>query len=84
MKPGDRVIWLRSAGRSFLTGWRVQKIGGVIVAVCSRRVRVKVQLGEEEKIVYVDPENLLCIEQASVREASLKTAAGLFRKKPGG
>jgi len=34
VKPGDRVIWLHSRGRSFLAGWRVQAIPGVIVRVC--------------------------------------------------
>ena len=53
MKPGDRVIWLRSPGRSFLTGWRVEAISGVVVRVCPRRVRIRVRVGG------VDPENVI-------------------------
>ncbi|MBP1602214.1 MAG: hypothetical protein H6Q06_2365, partial [Acidobacteria bacterium] len=53
MKPGDRVIWLRSPGRSFLTGWRVQSVPGVIVHVCRHRIRIKVRLAGSEKLVTV-------------------------------
>lgn len=63
MQPGDRVIWLRSPGRSFLTGLRVQTIPGEIVRVCRRRIRIRVQLGGREKTVNVDPENLICSEE---------------------
>ena len=59
MKPGDRVIWLRSPGRSFLTGWRVQSVPGVIVRVCRRRLRIRVNLRGRERNVNVDPENVL-------------------------
>jgi hypothetical protein len=59
MQPGDRVIWLRSPGRSFLTGWRVAQIPAIIVRVCPRRVKIKVMLGAREKTVNVDPDNLL-------------------------
>ena len=64
MKPGDRVIWLRSPGRSFLTGWRVQAIPGEIVRVCRRRIRIRVRLGGSEKLVIVDPENVICEDEA--------------------
>ena len=64
MKPGDRVIWLRSPGRSFLTGWRVQAIPGEIVRVCRQRIRIKVRLGGSEKLVIVSPENVICEEEA--------------------
>jgi hypothetical protein len=65
MKPGDRVIWLRSPGRSFLTGWRVQAIPGEIVRVCRHRIRIRVRLAGREKLVVVDPENVLHEEEAS-------------------
>ena len=59
MKPGDRVIWLRSPGRSFLTGWRVQAIPAEIVRVCRRRLRIRVNVRGRERIVNVDPENVM-------------------------
>jgi hypothetical protein len=59
MKPGDRVIWLRSPERSFLTGWRVQAIPGEIVRVCRHRIRIRVRLAGSERIVIVDPENVM-------------------------
>jgi len=64
MKPGDRVIWLRSPGRSFLTGWRVRAIPGEVVRVCRRRIRIKVRLAGSEKLVTVDPENVLTSDEA--------------------
>jgi hypothetical protein len=64
MKPGDRVIWLRSPGRSFLTGWRVQRIPGVIVRVCRRRLRIKVNQGGWDRIVNVDHENVVLPDEA--------------------
>ena len=60
MKPGDRVIWLRSPGRSFLTGWRVQSIPGVIVRIYRYRISIRVSICGRERIVCVDPENVLC------------------------
>jgi hypothetical protein len=59
MKPGDRVVWLRSPGRSFLTGCRVEAISGEVVRICSRRVRIRVRVGGIDKIVSVDPENVI-------------------------
>ncbi len=64
MKPGDRVIWLRSPGRSFLTGWRVRAIPGEVVRVCRHRIRIKVRLAGSEKLVTVDPENVLTTDEA--------------------
>lgn len=64
MKPGDRVIWLRSPGRSFLTGWRVQAIPGEIVRVCRHRIRIRVRLGGSTELLNVDPENVLCEDEA--------------------
>jgi len=58
-KPGDRVIWLRSTDRSFLTGWRVERIPGVVARVWRRRVGIRIQLGGTEKLAVVDPDNLL-------------------------
>jgi hypothetical protein len=63
MKTGDRVIWLRSPGRSILSGWRVQKIPGVIMRVCRQRIRIRVRLAGSEKLVIVDPENVLREEE---------------------
>ena len=63
MKPGDRVIWLRSPGRSFLTGWRVQSVPGVIVRVCRLRLRIRVNLRGRERIVNVDPENVMTSDE---------------------
>jgi len=55
MKPGDRVIWLHSPERSFLTGWRVRSVPGVIV---------RVNLGGRERIVNIDPENVMTSDEA--------------------
>jgi hypothetical protein len=59
MQPGDRVIWLRSPGRSFLTGWRVSQIPAIVVRVCPRRIKIRVFLDAREKTVNVDPDNLI-------------------------
>jgi hypothetical protein len=64
MKPGDRVIWLRSPGRSFLTGWRVHSVPGVVVRIYRRRLRIRVTLRGRERIVNVDPENVLTSDEA--------------------
>ena len=64
IKPGDRVIWLRSPGRSSLSGWRVQSIPGVIDRVCPRHIRINVRLAGSEKLVTVDPENVPTIDEA--------------------
>jgi hypothetical protein len=58
-KPGDRVIWLRSPGRSIVTGWRVERIPGVVVGVCRHRLRVRLNLHGEDRTVTVNPENVL-------------------------
>jgi hypothetical protein len=59
LRLGDHVIWLYSPGRSFLTGWRLQHIHGVITQICRQRIRIKVQIAGKEKQVTVDPENVL-------------------------
>lgn len=59
MQPSDRVIWHRSPGRSFLTGWRVKEIPGIVVRVCPRRIKIRVLLDAREKTVNVDPDNLI-------------------------
>lgn len=59
MKPGDGVIWLYSPGRSFLSGWRLQEIPGVIVRVCRRSVSIRVCVEGKERLVNVDPENVI-------------------------
>ena len=55
--PGDRVIWLRSPGRSFLTGWRLRQIPAIVFRVCPRRIRIRVFVDNREKTVIVDPDN---------------------------
>jgi hypothetical protein len=67
MKPGNRVIWLRSPGRSFLTGWRVQAIPGEVVRVCRHCIMIKVRFGGSEKLVIASPENVLCEDEAGSR-----------------
>jgi hypothetical protein len=64
LQPGDRVLWLRSPGRSFLTGWRVAQIPAIVVRVCRRRIKIKVLLDAREKTVNVDPDNLLSCREA--------------------
>ncbi len=64
MKPGDRVIWIRSPGRSFLTGWRVQRIPGVVVRICRVRVRIRVRVDGRERVVGVAPDNVIWEEPA--------------------
>ena len=63
MQPGDHVIWLRSPGRSFLTGWRVAQIPAIVVRVCPRRIKIKVLLDAREKMVNVDPDNLMSCQE---------------------
>jgi hypothetical protein len=63
MQPGDRVIWLRSPGRCFLTGWRVAEIPAVVVRVCPRRIKIKVLLDAREKTANVDPDNLISCQE---------------------
>lgn len=58
LQPGDRVIWLRSPGRSILSGWRVKEIPGVVVRICRCRILLRVQIEKKEKVVGVDPNNL--------------------------
>ncbi|MGD0310427.1 MAG: hypothetical protein ABSC02_14215 [Acidobacteriota bacterium] len=60
MKPGDHVIWLYSKKRSLVVGWRLQRVPGVIIRVCRRRIRLKVKLLGVEKLVNVSPENVIC------------------------
>jgi len=62
MKPGDRVIWLYSRKRSFVVGCGVQRVPGVIIRVCKRRIRLKVLLPGTEKLVNVSPDNVICEE----------------------
>jgi hypothetical protein len=59
MKPGDRVIWVHSDGRSFLAGWRVQRIPGVVERIYRSRMRIRVTLRGREKAVNVLPENII-------------------------
>ena len=60
MKPGDRAVWLYSKKRSFVTGYGLQRIPGVIIRVCRRRIRLKVKVLGVEKLVNVSPENVIC------------------------
>ncbi len=59
MKPGDSVIWIRCPEHSILDGWRVQRIPGVVVRIYRRRVKISIRLDETERLVIVDPENLI-------------------------
>jgi|GEM_PF-3333572 hypothetical protein len=60
MKPGECVIWLRSPKKnSILRGWRLERIPGEIVRICRRRIRIRVWLRGKERLVNVDPENVL-------------------------
>ncbi len=58
MQPGDCVIWLRSPGRSILSGWKVEEVPGVVVRICRHRIRIRVLMSGMEKIVSGDPDNL--------------------------
>jgi hypothetical protein len=69
MRPGDRVIWLHSPKRSFLTGWRLERIPGEIVGIYRRRIRIRVWLRGKERIVIVHPENVLCDGEQQVATA---------------
>jgi hypothetical protein len=60
MKPGDRVIWLYSKKRSFVVGCGVQRVPGVIIRICQRRKRLKALLLGTEKLVNVNPDNVIC------------------------
>ena len=62
MKPGDRVVWLYSRKRSFVAGRGVQRVPGVIVRICRRRIRLRVRLLGAEKLVNVSPDNVICEE----------------------
>jgi hypothetical protein len=64
MKAGDQVIWLRSEGRSILTGWRVQAIPGVVVRNCKHRLRIRVTMKGQERVVNVHPENVPTSDEA--------------------
>ncbi len=59
MKPGERVIWLHSPRHTILEGWRLERIPGEIVGICRRRIRIKVWDGGKERLVSVDPENVI-------------------------
>jgi hypothetical protein len=63
MKPGDRVIWLYSKKRSFVVGCGVQRIPGVVVRLCKRRIRLKVKLLDAEKLVNLNPDNVICEDE---------------------
>ena len=58
-KPGDRVIWVRSPERSILEAWKVERVPGIVVRLCRRRVGIRVQLDGIDKLAIVDPENLI-------------------------
>ena len=62
MKPDDRVVWLYSKKRSFVVGCRVQRVPGVVIRTCKRRIRLKVRLLGTERLVNVCPENVICDE----------------------
>ena len=63
LQPGDRIIRLRSPGRSFLTGWKAEEIPGIVVRVFPRRIKIKVLLNAKEKTVIVDPDNVISYKE---------------------
>jgi hypothetical protein len=56
------IIWLRSPGRSFLTGWRLQRTPGVIERVYRDRIRIRVRLDGRERLVNVRRDNVISDE----------------------
>jgi len=68
MKPGDRVIWLRSPDRSFLTGWRIERIPGVVVRACLKWLRIRLDLHGVNSFVTVHPDNVLDADADSPNE----------------
>jgi hypothetical protein len=72
MQPGDQVIWLRSPGRSFLSGWKVTHLPATIVHVCLRRVKIRVFLEAHEKTVNVDPDNLIHLREMEDDKKTMK------------
>ena len=62
--PGYELPWLRSPGRAFLRGRRLHEVPVVIVRICRRRIRIRVRLGGGERLVSVDPENILASDEA--------------------
>jgi hypothetical protein len=70
MKPGDRVIWLYSRKRSFMAGRGVERVPGVIVRVCRRRIRLKVRLLRADKLVNVSPDNVICEEDCEPKDCT--------------
>jgi hypothetical protein len=76
MKPGERVIWLYSPRHSLLDGWRLQRIPGEIVRICRRRIRIRVWLRGKERVVNVDPENVLYDAEEQASEAKQELTIG--------
>ncbi len=62
MKEGDRVIWLYSKKRSFVVGCGVQRVPALVIRVCRRRIRLRVLLLGSERLVNVNPDNVICEE----------------------
>ena len=59
IQPGDHVVWFRSKGRSILGGWKIEEVPGIVERICKHRVRIKVQMDGKDRIVNVDPDNLI-------------------------
>lgn len=51
LKPGYRVIWLYSPGKSCLSSGRLKYIPGADIPVCGQRIRISVRLEGKEKLV---------------------------------
>ncbi len=62
MKEGDRVIWLYSKKRSFVVGCGVQRVPALVIRVCRRRIRLRVLLLGSERLVNLNPDNVICEE----------------------
>jgi len=46
----------------------MQEIHGVIMRICRRRIRIRVQLAGDERIVIVDPENVLSEDEVDSQD----------------
>jgi len=76
MKQSNRVIWLFSRKRPVLVGHGVQRVPAVIVRVCKRRIRPRMLLSETEKLVNVNPDNVIC-EDENRRDDRLSVLPGI-------
>jgi|APIni6443716594_1056825.scaffolds.fasta_scaffold212992_1 hypothetical protein len=62
-KQGNRGIWLYSRKSSILVGRGMQRVPAVIVRVCKRWIRLRVLLSGSERLVNVNPDNVICEQE---------------------